>query len=85
MVYKSVENQVPIYLTEMFVRLFYSCKRELRNIKTDLTVPHCKSTFGHKCFSRNDAKLWNDLYIEIKSSKNCEIFKNHKCNVKMKS
>ena len=29
-VYKSVNNQAPIYLTEMFVRLSDACKRELR-------------------------------------------------------
>ena len=37
MVYKSVNNQAPIYLTEMFFRLSDACKRELRNTKTDLS------------------------------------------------
>ena len=50
MVYKSVNNQAPIYLTEMFVRLSDACKRELRNTKTDLVVPRRKSAFGQKCF-----------------------------------
>ena len=69
MVYKSVNNQAPIYLTEMFARLSDVCKRELRNTKTDLTVPRRKSAFGQKCFSYKGANLWNDLSVEVKSSK----------------
>ena len=67
MVYKSVNNQAPIYLTEMFVRLSDACKRELRNAKTDLAVPLRKSALGQKCFSYKGAKLWNDLSVEVKS------------------
>ena len=69
MVYKSVNNQAPIYLTEMFIRLSDACKRELRNSKTEFAVPSRKSVFVQKCLSYNGAKLWNDLSIEVKSSK----------------
>ena len=62
MVDKFVKNQVPIYLTEMFVKLSDA-------------VPLCKSAFGQKCFSYKGAKLWNDLSIEVKSLKSYEIFK----------
>ena len=75
MVYKSVNNQALIYLTEMFLRLSDSCKRELHNTKTDLVVLHRKSVFGQKCFSYKGAKLWNNLSVEVKSSKSYEIFK----------
>ena len=75
MVYKSVNNQAPIYLTEMFVRLPDACKRELRNTKTDLVVPRRKSAFGQKCFSYKGAKLWNNLSVQVKSSISYEIFK----------
>ena len=51
MVYKSISNQVSIYLTEMFVRSPESCKRERRNTKTDLAIPHYKSTFGQMLLS----------------------------------
>ena len=73
--YKSVNDQAPIYLTEMFVRLSDSWKRELYNSKTDFAVPRRKSAFGQKCFSHKGAKLWNDLSVEVKSSKSFEIFK----------
>ena len=85
MTYKSINNQAPIYLTKMFVRLSDSCKRKLRNTKTDLVISDCKSMFGQRCFSHKGVKLWNDFSIEIKSSKNYEIFKNHILNVKVKS
>ena len=75
MVYKAVNKQAPIYLTEMFARLSDACKRELRNTKTVLAVPRRKSAFGQKSFSYKGAKLWNDLSVEVKSSKSYEIFK----------
>ena len=74
MVYKSVNDQAPIYLKEMFARLSDTCKRELCNTKTDMTAPRRKSAFGQKCFSYKGAKLWNDLSVEVKSSKSYEIF-----------
>ena len=85
MVYKSINNQAPIYPMEMFARLSDSCKRERRNTKTDLDILHCKLTSGQRCFSHKSAKLWSGLSIEIKSSKNYEIFKNHIFNIKVKS
>ena len=50
MVYKSLNDQAPTYLTETFVNLSDSWKRELRNTKNDSTAPHRKSAFGQKCF-----------------------------------
>ena len=76
MVYKSVSNQTPIYLTEMFVRLSSARKRKLGDTKTDLPVPRPESAFGQKCFSYKGAKLWNDLSVEVISSRSYEIFKN---------
>ena len=75
MVYKSANNQAPINLTEMFLWLSDACKRELCNTKTDLAVPRCKSAFGQKGSSYKGDKLWNDLSVEVKSSKSYEIFK----------
>ena len=77
MVYKSVNDQAPAYLAEMFVKLSDSGKRELRNTKTDLVIPRCKSAFGQKRFSYKGAKLWNDLSTKVKSSNTYEVFKTH--------
>ena len=84
MVYKSVHDQAPTYLADMFDKLSDLDKRELRNTKTDLAVPHCKSAFGQKCFSYKGAKLWNDLSTKVKSSKTYEVFKKRICNVSSK-
>ena len=83
MVYKSVNNQAPDYLTKMFVRLSDSCNREFRKIKTGLPVLTCNLTLDRIPYK--GANLWNDLSFENKSSKNNEIFKNYICNVKVKS
>ena len=56
MVYKSLNEQAPTYLTEMFARLSGLSKRELRNTKTDMAAPHRKSAFGQECFSYKAAK-----------------------------
>ena len=77
MAYKSVNDQAPAYIEEMFVKLSDSGKRELRNIKTDLVIPRCKSAFGQKGFSYKGAKLWNDLFTKVKSSNTYEVFKKH--------
>ena len=74
-VYKSVNDLAPKYPAEMLVRLSDSSKRELRNNKTNLAVPRRKAAFGQKCFSYKGAKLWSDLFTEVKSSKTYEIFK----------
>ena len=84
MVYKSVHDQAPTYLADMFDKLSDLGKRELRNTKTDLAVPHRKSAFGQKCFSYKGAKLWNDLSTKVKSSKTYEVFKKRICNVSSK-
>ncbi len=74
-VYKPVNRQASTYLTELLLKLLNTCKRELRNTKTDLAVPLRKSAFGQKTFSYKRAKLWNELLVEVKSSKTYEIFK----------
>ena len=38
MVYKSINDLAPTYLTEMFSRLSDTCKRELRNTRSDLVL-----------------------------------------------
>ena len=38
MVYKSINDLAPTYLTEMFSRLSDSSKRELRNTRSDLDL-----------------------------------------------
>ena len=75
MVYKSINDLAPTYLTEMFSRLSDTCKRELRNTRSDLEIPMRKSANGQKCFSYKGATMWNRLSLESKLSPTLKTFK----------
>ena len=75
MVYRSVNEHAPAYPAEMFVKLSDSGTRELRNTRTDLVIPRCKSAFGQKCVSYKGTKLWNDLSTKVNASNTYEVFK----------
>ena len=75
MVYKSINDLAPTYLTEMFSRLSDSSKRELRNTRSDLEIPMRKSANGQKCFSYKGATMWNRLSQESKLSPTLKTFK----------
>ena len=47
--------------------------RSLRNSDYDLRVPFLRTTTGQRCFSYQDAKLWNGL---SKITKNTSTLKN---------
>ena len=75
MVYKSINDLAPTYLTEMFSRLSDSSKRQLRNTRSDLEIPMRKSANGQKCFSYKGATMWNRLSQESKLSPTLKTFK----------
>ena len=77
MVYKSINDLAPTYLTEMFSRLSDTSKRELRNTRSDksLEIPMRKSANGQKCFSYKGATMWNCLSLESKLSPTLKTFK----------
>jgi len=49
MVYMSINNEAPSYLTRLFERLSQNTIRELRNTKTDLKLPLLKISSGQTC------------------------------------
>ena len=61
MVYRSINNDAPTYLSSLFEMLSENTIRELRNTKTDLKLPLLKTSSGQKCFSYRGARLWNNL------------------------
>ena len=75
MVYKSINDLAPTYLTEMFSRLSDSSKRELRITRSDLEIPMRKSANGQKCFLYKGATMWNRLSQESKLSPTLKTFK----------
>ena len=76
MVYRSMNNEAPSYLTSLFERLPKNTVRELRNTKTDLKMPRLKTSSGQKCFSDRGARLWNNLSADAQNAHTKFQFKN---------
>ena len=75
MVYKSINDLAPTYLTEMLSRLSGTNKREIRNTRSCLEIPMRKSANGQKCLSYEGVTLWNCLSLESKLSPTLKTFK----------
>ena len=75
MVYRSINNEAPDYLSTLFERLSQNTINELRNTKTDLKLPLLKTTNGQKCFSYRGARLWNNLSDNVKKTQTPYQFK----------
>ena len=59
----------------MFVANSSNSSYNLRNTATDLKLPKKNPTNGQKCFSYNDAKMWNSLLTESKLAPSLASFK----------
>ena len=75
MVYKSINNKAPPYMSEMFTRNSQDATRQLRNTNTDLRLPKKRTCNGQKSFSFRGAKLWNSLNTEAKLATSLNRFK----------
>ena len=76
MVYRSMNNEAPSYLTSLLERSFQNTVSELRNTKTDLKLPLLKTSSGQRCFSYRGARLWNNLSADAKNAQTKFQFKN---------
>ena len=74
-VFKSLNELAPQYLSSLFKRNSQCSCRCLRNTETDLRVPQKTSANGQKCFSFRGAKLWNSLLAESKQASSLNNFK----------
>ena len=75
MVYKSINNKAPPYMSEMLTRNSQDATRQLRNTNTDLRLPKKRKCNGQKSFSFRGAKLWNSLNTEAKLATSLNRFK----------
>ena len=75
MVYKSINELAPQYMSNLFTRNSTCSSRSLRSTKTDLRIPKKTSANGQKCFSYRGAKLWNSLPAETKQAPSIAVFK----------
>ena len=75
MVYKSINNMAPQYMSEIFTRNLDEATRQLQNTNTDLKMPKKRTCNGQKSFSFRGAKLWNSLDTEAKQATSLNRFK----------
>ena len=66
MIYKSLNDLAPQYLSDLFVRLSDFHTRELPSIKHDLVVPLIRTVGGKKAFSHLSTEVWKMLCNDIK-------------------
>ena len=74
-VYKSLNDLAPAYLSTIFSKNSSRDTIKLRNSETDLRVPLLKTTNGQKSFSYRGAHLWNSLEPEVKLAPSLYAFK----------
>ena len=75
MMHKSLNDLVPKYLSDLFVRLSDFHILELRNTKSNLAVPLMRTVSGQKAFSYHGAIVWNKLNNIIKEASSVYSFK----------
>ena len=75
MVYKSINDLAPDYLSEMFTKSSAYSRKNLRNTATDLQVPLMKTCNGQRAFSYRGAGVWNHLDLEVKQASSFKAFK----------
>ena len=68
MVYKALNAEAPLYLTEQFTRVSTTASRTLRGSNLSLRPPRLKSRDSQNCFAYRGSSVWNSLPGEIKSS-----------------
>ena len=75
MVYKSINDPAPDYLSEIFTKNSACCRKNLKNTATDLQVPLMKTCNGQRAFSCRGARVWNHLDLEFKQESSFKAFK----------
>ena len=61
MVYKSINDLAPDYLSEIITKNSACSRKNLRNTATDLQVPLMKTCNGHQAFLYRGTGVWNHL------------------------
>ena len=74
MVYKSINDLAPDYLSEMFTKNSAYSRKNMRNTATDLEVPLMKTCNGQRAFSYRGAGVWNHLDLEVKQESSFKAF-----------
>ena len=68
MVYKSINDLAPDYLSEIFTKNSECSRKNLRNTATDLQLPLTKTCNSQRAFSYRGARVCNHLDLEVKQA-----------------
>ena len=80
LMYKSLNNIAPDYLSERFMKVSETHNRHLRSADNDLMkVPYSRTKNYDNSFTVSGAKLWNSLPLNIRKSPSIDSFK---CSIK---
>ena len=76
MVFKCINNLVPVYLKNKFILHSQICIKNTRNAKNNfLDIPYCCLATGQRSFSYRGSKLWNDLSHDLRTAGNVDAFR----------
>lgn len=76
LMYKTLNNLAPDYLSERFIKVSETHDRKLRSVENDLlNVPYSRTRYYDNAFSVAGAKLWNSLPNDIRQSPSLCSFK----------
>ena len=73
MMFKSLNNLTPKYLSELFKP--YSTDYNLRNVDKKVALPFPHTDFLKRSFSYSGAMIWNDLPQNIRNIESLNSFK----------
>ena len=76
LMYKTINGEVPEYLSEKFSRIDTIHNHSLRTSSLNVFVPRPQSEALKQSFSYRGAIAWNSLSSEAKQAKNMRVFSN---------
>ena len=75
LIYKSQHKLTPQYISDMFVPSGVVHSHNTRHSVNGLFIPHCKSTYGSRCFVQIGSRLWNNIPNDVQTAKSVDTFK----------
>lgn len=76
MMYKTLNDSAPDYMSDMFIRTSETHDRNLRSVSNDtLKVPFARTKYFENSFAINGAKQWNALPLDLREMSDLGSFK----------
>ena len=75
MVYKTINDLAPDYLSQSFTKNSACSRKNLRTTATDLQIPLAKTCSGQRTCSYRGARVWNHFDLEVKRTSSFKALK----------